>query len=163
MDNVLSAITMNVRRGDPFQFSAPGFGVQVEVPAEQLEGENAFTPNLTGLFIQIMNMTMDDLTNATVSLDYTLLNGTSNGSVPRVSAAIYGSDTFFQERTDVTAERNREVGSIIIDISLRSSINGSVMDISRPDNSNIVRPTFEKKVNSMLYMYYVNESTRSWK
>ena len=146
VDNVLSVIATKVTPGNPFQFATPEFGVRVEDPSEEL-GENAdtFTPNITDLLSQIMNRTLENVPPAMVDISSTLLNDTT-GSIPRISVAIYGRDALFQERSSFTAGSNREVGSIITDISLRS-LDGRVKTIDRPTNSNIVRPTFAKRVS----------------
>ena len=143
MDNVLSVIATKVTPGNPFQFATPEFGVRVEDPSEDL-GENAdtFTPNITDLLSQIINRTLENVPPAMVDISSTLLNDTT-GSIPRISVAIYGRDALFQERSNSS---NRKVGSIITDISLRS-LDGRVKPIVRPTNSNIVRPTFAKKVS----------------
>ena len=143
MDNVLSVIATKVTPGNPFQFATPEFGVRVEDPSEEL-GENAdtFTSNITDLLSQIMNKTLENVPPAMVDISSTLLNDTT-GSIPRISVAIYGSDALFQERSNFS---NRKVGSIITDISLRS-LDGRVKPIVRPTNSNIVRPTFAKRVS----------------
>lgn len=146
MDNVLSVIASKVAPGNPFQFDAPEFGVHVEDPSEELgENANIFTPNITDLLSRIINRTLENVPPAMVGISSTLLNDTT-GSIPRISVAIYGSDALFQERSSFTAGSSREVGSIITDISLRS-LNGRVKTIVRPTNSNIVRPTFAKRVS----------------
>ena len=143
MDNVLSVIATKVTPGNPFQFATPEFGVRVEDPSEEL-GENAdtFTPNITDLLSQIMNRSLENVPPAMVDISSTLLNDTT-GSIPRISVAIYGRDALFQERSNFS---NRKVGSIITDISLRS-LDGRVKTIDHPTNSNIVRPTFAKRVS----------------
>ena len=161
VETVLNVV--DVAPGDPFQFAAPEFGVHVESPPEDLRKEDAFTPNIAGLLSQIMNITLanmpmgelPELPGATVNLSSTLLSRNTTGSRPLVSAAIYGRDSLFQERPRNNREIER-VGSIIVDISLRS--NGSVISISRAPNSNVVRPSFTKSMVSHAWMWCENQS-----
>ena len=165
METVLNVVDM--ASGDPFQFAAPEFGVQVESPPEDLREEDTFTPNIAGLLSQVMNITsanmpmgeLPELPAAKVNLSSTLLSRNTTGSRPLISTAIYGRDSLFQEIPSFTARNNREterVGSIIVDISLRS--NGSVISISRAPNSNVVRPSFTKSMVSHAWMWCESQS-----
>ena len=146
---------VEVAPGDPFQFAAPEFGVHVEEPPSVLGADDTFTPNISGLFGQIMNISLanlpmgerPELPPAMVNLSSTLLSRNATGSRPSISVAIYGRDALFQERPNIPANNRRVteiVGSIIIDVSLR--MNGTVVSISRPPNTNVVRPTFTKSM-----------------
>ena len=144
---------VDVAPGDPFQFAAPEFGVHVEEPPSVLGADDTFTPNISGLFGQIMNISLanlpmgerPELPPAMVNLSSSLLSRNATGSRPSISVAIYGRDALFQERPSIPASRATEiVGSIIIDVSLR--MNGTVVSISRPPNTNVVRPTFTKSM-----------------
>ena len=144
---------VEVAPGDPFQFAAPEFGVHVEEPPSVLGADDTFTPNISGLFGQIMNISLanlpmgerPELPPAMVNLSSSLLSRNATGSRPSISVAIYGRDALFQERPSIPASRATEiVGSIIIDVSLR--MNGTVVSISRPPNTNVVRPTFTKSM-----------------
>ena len=155
METVLNVV--DVAPGDPFQFATPEFGVHVESPPEDLKEEDTFTSNIAGLLGQVMNITsanmpmgeLPELPAATVNLSSILLSRDTTGSRPLVSATIYGRDALFQERPRNNRETER-VGSIIVDISLRS--NGSVISISRAPNSNVVRPSFTKSMVSDAWM-----------
>ena len=155
MDSVLNVVVVTPE--DPFQFAASEFGVRVEDPPEDLGEEDTFTPNIAALLSQVMNITaanmlmeeMLELPPAMANLSSTLLSRNTAGSRPRISAAVYGRDALFQERPSFIARNNREterVGSIVIDISLR--LNRSMINISAPPNSNIVRPSFTKSMVS---------------
>lgn len=146
---------MEVAPGDPFQFDAPEFGVHVEEPPSVLGPDDTFTPNISGLFGQIMNISLanlamgerPELLTAMVNLSSTLLSRSATGSRLSISVVIYGRDALFQERPSIAANNRRAteiVGSIIIDVSLR--MNGTVVSISRPPNTNVVRPTFTKSM-----------------
>ena len=146
---------VEVTPGNPFQFAVPEFGVRVEDPPEDLGKEETFSPNLASLLAEIINRTaanqqMDEIPElppAMVSLASTLLTPDSNGTRPRISAAVYGRDSLFQQRSSFIARNNLEtviVGSIVVDISLRR--NGSVLNISRPPNSNVVIQNFTKSM-----------------
>ena len=150
---------VEVTPGNPFQFAAPEFGVRVEDPPEDLGEEDYLTLNLTELLIEIMNSTstaiqqmeeMPDLPPAMVSLASTLLSPNDTGSRPRTSVTVYGRGSLFQPRLSFIASNNLEtetVGSIVVDISLR--LNGSVINISRPPNSNVVIQNFTKSAVSL--------------
>ena len=142
---------------NPFQFAAPEFGVRVEDPPEDLGEEETFSPNLASLLAEIMsraaaNQQMEEIPElppAMVLLASTLLTPDNNGTRPRISAAVYGRDSLFQQRSGFIANNNLEtviVGSIVVDISLRR--NGSVLPILRPPNSNIVIHNFTKSMAS---------------
>ena len=148
---------VEVTPGNPFQFAAPEFGVRVEDPPEDLGVEETFSPNLASLLAEIMNRTAanqqmeetPELPPAMVSLASTLLTPDSIGTRPRISAAVYGCDSLFQQRSSFIASNNLEtviVGSIVVDISLRR--NGSVLNILRPPNSNVVIQNFTKSMAS---------------
>ena len=150
---------VEVMPGNPFQFAAPDFGVRVEDPSEDMGKEETFSPNISTLLAEIMNSTagnqqMDEIPElppAMVSLASSLLSPKhSNETRLLISAAVYGRDSLFQQRSSFIASNNLEteiVGSIVVDISLRR--NGRVLPISRPPNSNIVIQNFTKSMVSL--------------
>ena len=151
VEDVLNVV--EVTPEEPFQFAAPEFGVRVEDPPEDLGEEESFTPNLAVLLSQVMNSTaastpleeMPELPPAMVTLASTLLSRDANESRPRLSLAVYGNDALFQQRPSFTSNNNRmreRVGSVIVDVSLR--LNGTMKNILRPPNSNVVMQSFTK-------------------
>ena len=150
---------VEVTPGNPFQFAAPGFGVRVEDPPENLGEEEIFSPNISSLLAEIMSRTaanqqveeISELPPAMVSLASTLLTPKhSNGTRPLISIAVYGRDSLFQQRSSFIASNDLEteiVGSIVVDISLRK--NGSVLNILHPPNSNVVTQKFTKLLVSL--------------
>ena len=147
VEKILSVISMKVTPGDPFQFAAPDFGIRVEDPSKDLRGGDTFTPSLVDLLSKVTNSTATNLPPAMVNISSTLLNDTT-GSIPRISAAIYGHDALFQARPRFAARVNHEVRSSIIDISLW--VNGSMKPILCPRNSNVVRISFTKTMVKLL-------------
>ena len=154
VDQVLNVVEVTPEQ--PFEFAAPEFGVRVEDPPDNVEEEGSFTPNIAPLLRDIMNSTegstmeMPELPPAMVTLASTLLT-VNNGARPRISTSIFGRDSLFQQRRSFVVRTNRaqeQVGGIILDISLR--LNGLVMNVIRPPNSNVVRPSFTK---SMVRLY----------
>ena len=158
---------MEVTPGDPFQFAAPEFGVHVEEPPSVLGADNTFTPNISGLFSQIMNISLanlpmgerPELPPVMVNLSSNLLSRNATGSRPSISVAIYGRDALFQERPSINQANDRRapeiVGSIIIDVSLR--MNGTVVSISHPPNTNVVMPTFTTSMVNHAWLRFVNQ------
>ena len=161
---VIEAVQMvlnvvEVTPGNPFKFAAPDFGVHVEDPPKDLGEEDYINLNLTELLIEIMNSTstaiqqmeeMPDLPPAMSLLASAVLSPDDTGSRPRTSVTVYGRGSLFQPRSSFIASNNLEteiVGSIVVDISLR--LNGSVINISRPPNSNIVLHNFTKSAVSL--------------
>lgn len=141
VEKILSVIAMKVTPGDPFQFAAPDFGIRVEDPSKDLSEGDTFTPSLVDLLSKVMNGTATNLPPAMVNISSNLLND-ATGSIPRISATIYGHDALFQGRPRFAARVNHEVRSSIIDISLW--LNGSMKPILCPRNSNVVKITFTK-------------------
>ena len=153
MEDVLDVV--EVTPENPFEFAALEFGVRVEDPPADLGGEDSFTPNITALFNDIMSSTagsvqmeeMPELPPAMVTLASTLLSPDNTGARPRISTSIYGRDSLFQQRRSFVVSTNQQqerVGGTIIDLTLR--LNGNVMNIFRPPNSNVVRPSFTKSM-----------------
>lgn len=141
MEKIQSVIAMKVTPGDPFQFAAPDFGIRVEDPSKDLREGDTFTPSLVDLLSKVMNGTATNLPPAMVNISSNLLND-ATGSIPRISATLYGHDALFQTRPRFAARVNQEVRSSIIDISLW--LNGSMKPILCPRNSNVVKITFTK-------------------
>ena len=150
VDDVLNVV--EVTPDDPFQFSAPDFGVRVEDPPENLDERESYSPNLETLLSQVMSSTttsteMSEVPSAAVTLSSTLLQRDDKGNRPRISTSVFARDSLFQQRDSFTRRNNRSneiVGGIILDLTLRSD--GEVRTVSRPPNSNIVRPRFTKSV-----------------
>ena len=153
VEDVLNVV--EVTPETPFVFAAPEFGVRVEGPPEDLGEEESFTPNITGLLNDIMSSTagnmpmkeVPELPPAKVTLASTLLNQDNNGSRPSISMSIFGRDSLFQQRSSFIIRnklQQEKVGGIVLDITLR--LNGKVMNIDLPPNSNVVRPTFTKSM-----------------
>ena len=149
VDQVLNFVDVNP--DEPFQFSAPEFGVRVEDPPEDLEEGGVFSPSIAPLLNDIMssaagNMEIPELPPAMVTLASTLLRPVKNGGRrPRISTSIFGRDSLFQQRRSFIMRTNRTqegVGSIVLDITLR--LDGTVKNVFRPPNSNVVRPGFTK-------------------
>ena len=145
---------VEVTPGNPFHFAAPEFGVRVEDSPEDLGDEEAFSPNIAEILNRIAaNQQMDEIPKlppAMVSLASTLLTPDSNGARPRISAAVYGRDSLFQQRSSFIASNNLEtemVGSIVVDLSLRRT--GSVLNILHPPNSNVIIQNFTKSLVSL--------------
>ena len=151
VDDVLNVV--EVTPDDPFQFSAPDFGVRVEEPPENLDEMESFSPNLETLLSQVMSSTttsmdMPEVPSAAVTLSSALLQRDSEtGNRPRISTSVFARDSLFRQRDSFTRRNNRSneiVGGIVLDLTLRS--NGEVRTVSRPPNSNVVRPRFTKSV-----------------
>ena len=149
VDQVLNFVDVNP--DEPFQFSAPEFGVRVEDPPEDLEEGGVFSPSIAPLLNDIMssaagNMEIPELPPAMVTLASTLLRPVKNGGRrPRISTSIFGRDSLFQQRRSFIMRTNRTqegVGSIVLDITLR--LDGAVKNVFSPPNSNVVRPGFTK-------------------
>ena len=81
--------------------------------------------------------------SAAVTLSSTLLQLDDTGNRPRISISVFARASLFQERNSVN-HTNVIVGSIVVDLTLRS--NGGVKTVSRPPNSNVVRPRFTKSM-----------------
>ena len=154
VEEVLNVV--EVTPDKPFEFAAPEFGIRVEDPPADLR-EDFFTPNITSLFVQIINRSTEnmqtedgpELTPTVVTLASTLLRSDDNTNRPQIVLSIYGRDTLFQQRQNFTTRNNRQsqrVGSVVCEISLR--LNRSVMNVLYPPNSNVVRPSFTKSVVS---------------
>ena len=154
VEQVLNVV--EVTPEEPFEFAAREFGVRVEEPPDDLEEEGSFTPNIAQLLNDIMSQTaetmeMPELPPAMVTLASTLLSPVANGRRPRLSTSVFGRDSLFQQRSSFVRRTNRlqeRVGGIILDISLR--LDGAVMNIFRPPNSNVVRPSFTKSMVRLL-------------
>jgi len=150
VDDVLNVV--EVTPDDPFQFSAPDFGVRVEEPPENLDEMESFSPNLETLLSQVMsstttNMEMSEVPSAAVTLSSTLLQRDDTGNRPRISTSVFARDSLFRQRDSFTRRNNRSneiVGGIVLDLTLRTE--GEVRTVSRRPNSNIVRPRFTKSV-----------------
>ena len=149
VDQVLNFVDVNP--DEPFEFAAPEFGVRVEDPPEDLEDGGSFFPSIAPLLNDIMssaagNTEMPELPPAMVTLASTLLRPVKNGGRrPRISTSIFGRDSLFQQRRSFIMRTNRAqegVGSIVLDIALR--LDGAVLNVFRPPNSNVVRPGFTK-------------------
>lgn len=150
VDVVLNAV--DVTPDNPFEFAAPQFGVRVEeLPALNLE--DFFQPNVTAIINQIRaesanSMTMVELPLAMVVLSSNVLRqlqsaSNSIGNQTRIATVVYATDALFQQRTSPTGRDSlQQVGSIIVDISLRR--NGEVKNVEGPANGNIVRSLFMK-------------------
>ena len=156
MDTVLNFVKTNSEK--PFEFVSPQLDVRVEDPPPPDE-EEFFQPNLTGLLSKISNessdsMQTDELPLVMVSLASAVLqqnDSSGNGTSTRVATVIYRSDALFQQRVPLTSTDSslvRQVGSIILDISLRR--NDMVENVESDNNSNIVRPFFMKTTVSEL-------------
>ena len=154
MDTVLN--TVETTPDEPFEFVSPQLGVRVEDPPP-LDEEEFFQPNLTGLLSKIStessdSMQTDELPLVMVSLASAVLqHNDSSGNRTRIASVIYRSDALFQQRVPLTSTDSslvRQVGSIILDISLRR--NDMVENIESDNNSNIARPFFMKKTVSEL-------------
>ena len=153
VDDVLNVVEVAPEK--PFEFAAPYFGVRVEEPPENLDDEKLFVPDLGALLSKVMTSTaasmqmedMPEVPSAAISLLSTLLRG-DNGTRRLVSTSVFVRDSLFQEWTSMTMGNcTREiVGSIVVDISLRSG--GKVIPIAKPPNSNVVRPRFTKTMVS---------------
>ena len=167
VEDVLNVV--EVSPGDPFEFAELEFGVRVEDPPLVLDTEETFTPNITALFNQILNITMTnmqietitELPPAMVTLSSALLYPADiNGSRLRISTSIYGRDSLFQQRQSFTRGNNLErerVGSIVLDVSLRQ--NGRTLNVSTSPGSNVVRPSFTKtRVSCMRGSIHLLES-----
>ena len=141
---------------DPFEFAAPGFGVRVEDPPEDLDEVESYSPNLEALLSQVMSsittsMEMSEGPAAAVTLSSTLLQQDDKGNRPRVSTSVFARDSLFQQRDSFNRRNNRIteiVGGIIVDLSLRS--NGVVQNVFKPRNSNVVKPRFIKSLVRLL-------------
>ena len=86
----------------------------------------------------------------TLSSDLLHMAG-SNGSRLRISTSIYGRDSLFQQRQSFMRRTNQEreiVGSIVLDVSLTQS--GKVINVFNPPSSNVVRPSFTKRLVSCI-------------
>lgn len=150
MKDVLNVV--KVAPDNPFEFASPQFGVRVEDPPADLGEKESFSPNLTALLNQIMSnnagkmeMEVPEVPSAEVALSSTLLKPKEGGSQPRVSTTVYVTDKLFQQRDAYTKKSNlkdRDVGGIILDISVRAD--GKIQDVNYPKNSNIVKPQFTK-------------------
>ena len=153
VDDVLNVVEVAPEK--PFEFAAPYFGVRVEEPPEHLNDEKLFAPDLGALLSQVMNRTtasmqmeeMPEVPSAAISLSSTLLRG-DNGTRRLISISLFVRDSLFQERASMTTNNCTRVivGSIIVDLSLRSS--GKIIPIAAPPNSNVVRPRFTKTMVS---------------
>ena len=157
VEDVLNVVEVTPNK--PFEFAAPAFGVRVEDPPADLGGEESFTPNITSLLSQIMNSSTaskqseeaPELTSAMVTLASTLLRPDGNSNRPQIVLSVYGRDTLFQERPNFTRSNDREsqsVGSIVCEIFLR--LNRRVVNVLRPPDSNVVRPSFRKSMVSLV-------------
>ena len=156
VDAVLNTVETTPEK--PFEFAAPQLGVRVEDPP-LLDEEEFFQPNFTGLLSKIStessdSMQTDELPLVMVSLASAVLqqnDSSGNGTSTRVAIVIYRSDALFQQRVPLTSTDSllvRQVGSIILDISLRR--NDMVENVESDNNSNIVRPFFMKTTVSEL-------------
>ena len=153
VDDVLNVVEVAPEK--PFEFATPYFGVRVGEPSEDLDDEKLFAPDLGALLSQVMTSTaasmqmeeMPEVPSAAISLSSTLLRG-DNGTRRLISISLFVRDSLFQERASMTTDnRTREiVGSIVVDLSLRSS--GKVIPIAKPPNSNVVRSRFTKTMVS---------------
>ena len=165
VDDVLNVVEVAPEK--PFEFAAPDFGVRVEEPPEDLDDERLFAPDLGALLSQVMTSTvasmqmeeMPEVPSAAISLSPTLLRRGDNGMRPRISTSVFVHDSLFQERTSMTTDnRTREiVGSIVVDLSLRSG--GNIIPIAAPSNSNVVRPRFTKTMVSCYKWEHKNYNT----
>ena len=146
VEDVLNFVEVTL--DNPFVFSAPDFGVRVEDPPEDLDEDESYSPNLETLLSQVMSSTttsteMSEVPSAAVTLSSTLLQRDNTGNRPRISISVYARASLFQERNSINHTKEI-VGSIVVDLTLRS--NGGVKTVSRPPNSNVVRPRFTKSM-----------------
>ena len=154
VDGILNVVEVAPEK--PFEFAAPGFGVRVEEPPEDLDDEKLFAPDLGALLSQVLTSTtasmqmeeMPEVPSAAISLSPTLVRRGNNGMRPRISTSVFIRDSLFQERDNKSMEyRTREiVGSIVVDLSLQSG--GKGIPIAKPPNSNVVQPHFTKTMVS---------------
>ena len=155
METVLN--TIEVAPDDPFEFAAPGFGVRVEEPSEDMRIDEPYVPDLGALINEIytsilsskpMDRTAVIPSTPTISLSSSLLSQDSNGNRPCISTSVFVRDSLFQQRTSMSMDnRTREtVGSIVVDLSLRSD--GEVKEVVQPPNSNVVHLRFNKSMVS---------------
>ena len=151
MKDVLDVV--QVAPDKPFEFAGPQFGVRVEDPPKDLGEKESFAPNVTALLSQIMSSNtgnrrveqMPEVPPAQVALSSIALRTKGNEKQPRVSTSVFVTDKLFQQRgafTKKSNQKDRSVGSIILDISVRT--NGKVQNVDYPMNSNIVKPQFTK-------------------
>ena len=157
MKDVLDVV--EVAPDKPFEFSSPQFGVRVEDPPADLGEQESFAPNLTALLNQIMSSSagkmgkedMPEVPSAEVALSSSLVKPKEGGSQPKLSTTVFVTDKLFQQRDAYikkSNEKQRDVGGIILDISVRAD--GRVQEVNYPKDSNIVKPKFTKSLVSAI-------------